>query len=204
MCRSRIGRATCASTFFSTLVLCVWPIAGRSVGDDVTSAPAVAAEDDSVRKEVSASLDEISVRDLNSFHLAFLSRCLLKLKAKQPLCLVYQGIVMDQGSKTIEGTRELSLRIGLKGRVHGSIGSPLEWTVFDNNRDEVVTFWVSVRETNDTIAKCTVGGRTMFVNIDSARERSDVLDAKCEAIGGISIRQFVKLIEKGESDLEKP
>lgn len=174
-----------------------------SFKQEVVFEPADAGETDAVSREKETSAQQISVRELNEFHLALLGRLVFKLPAKLDLSVAYQGIVSDHGKTQIAGTEALSLRLGRGQRVHGDIGAPLEWSIADRRNDPVFSIWVSVRKTRETVAECPLSKRTLFVNVARADKNGKALEKKRDKLGGRSVLDVVGLLKAGPRELEK-
>jgi hypothetical protein len=74
------------------------------------------------------------------------------------------------------------------------LGWPLHWAV--SGEDLVVfKFWISTQRTKQTLAKCKLEGRELFVNVDFVTGNQSV-DEKLPELGGRSVREVLKHIEK--------
>lgn len=159
------------------------------------------------------SADQISARQINLFHLALLDRCFARLPADHGLSLKYGGIVAKDEGRKREGTRipvdGLTLILGGGQRVIGDYGSPLEWTVAEQD-SAVMSLWISVGETTETVTTCVVDGRTLHVNVSSVGMRlisglddaQKVLKQKRTELGNRSIVEFLSLLKQKNPDRE--
>lgn len=152
-------------------------------------------------KELKASADEISARELNECHLALLARMILASPNVLELKLRYGGIVSND-----EGNKVLKLPIGVKYgglRMHGNIGSPLRWNVSSEKSILVIfSFYITVRKTHLTVAEIPLKKRTLYVNVGFV-DGNEEITKKRDDLGGVSVLEFVKRLEKGPADLEK-
>jgi len=161
------------------------------------------SESDKARiKEFKQSADEISVRELNECHLAMLGRMILVSPDELELKLAYAGIVRDQGNNVVIHPKfGREVRGGLRGI--GNIGNPLGWNVSSHKSSSVIfSMSVTVRKTDRTVAECPLKKRTLYVNIDFV-DKNEEITKKRDDLGGVSVLEFVKRLEKGPSDLEK-
>lgn len=155
-------------------------------------------------EELEKSADEISVRELNECHLAMIGRMISSSDINLQLKLQYGGIVKDQGTAVI--TSEKYPRLIIKrSHIEGSIGNPLGWMVIDKNGIGIFSMSMTVRKTDMTVAELPLKKRTLYVNIFGAeKENREELTKKRDDLGGVSILEFVKRLEKGSSELETP
>jgi hypothetical protein len=178
-----------------------------------------------IEVENERSKDDISIRQLNEFHLAIIGRLLERMESEEAghrvarLNVEYGGILSDHGTvwysmsdvlpasengnqKSSDGLTALfgrSVRIG-----GGDIGHPLLWTITDRKRLPLFSFWISKRKTSLTVAECDIPSGHLFVNVGGQPgDLADVDNPKPE-LGGLTQRQVLKLLEAGLSDLEKP
>jgi hypothetical protein len=107
--------------------------------------------DEAFIKELKRSADEISARELNECHLAMLGRMLLASPNVLQLKLRYKGIIStDEGNHVITHPMSAILIRGGQ-RLHGSIGSPLEWSVSSEKNSLVIfSMSITVRKTDRT------------------------------------------------------
>ena len=129
----------------------------------------------------------ISLREANQFHLHLIEDVLHKFPRQLELYLQYGGILDDPGKS--------------RGRARGSYGGPLRWTVVGQN-GVVFSFWMSIRDIDST-GKYMIGDppHPLFIKVyhivDFDWDVSDqALDTKQPDLGGISVRDFVKMIER--------
>jgi hypothetical protein len=116
---------------------------------------------------------KISIRQANLFHREFMSRCVDDLPLD--VGFWYQGPLFTGSSRT-----------GL--RVLGEPACILEWVVHRN----VVLFslWISTVRTSQTVSKCKIEGKNIFVNVSFVDEFRS-LDEAFPELGGRSIREVV-------------
>lgn len=129
-----------------------------------------------------------------------LGRMVLPSDNKLRLQLHYGGIVAtDKGNVFIDMDR---VTIGGGLRVYGSIGSPLEWHVL-NNKSSLVIFSLelTVRKTDLTVAELPLKKRTLYVNVSFVNENGPLTE-KLDELGGVTILEFVKRLEKGPAEIE--
>lgn len=186
------------TTIWLAAVACVALIAYDASSQDrkakTTSAfsqpPKGAAQPDAKR-----FANQVTVATLNRFHLALVARMMLNMPPDLNLTVQYQGLVgIDNGRQT-----------GI--RLHGSIGSPLEWSVFDENFG-VFTIAMSPQRTADTVCTCRMENQIVFVSVSFIRDHETVnakaLDEVLPELGKRSVRDVVRLLEGEPTDLEKP
>jgi hypothetical protein len=130
----------------------------------------------------------ISIREANLFHLHFIDTCMDVMPRE--VTLHYDGLVATDNGR--HPWRAIS---------HLAIGSPLHWGV---GREDfrVFGFWISTQRTKQTLAKCILEGRQLFVNVDFVKNLRSV-DEKLSDLGGRSVREVVANVEKPLRDPSK-
>ena len=121
---------------------------------------------------------KISIRQANLFHREFMSRCVDDLPLD--VGFWYQGPLFTGSSR--------------KGqRVQGEPAGILTWVVHRN----VVLFslWISTVRTSQTVSKCKIEGKDIFVNVDFV-DKFRSLDEAFPELGGRSVRAVVSRLEQ--------
>src|SRR4029078_10828932 len=79
-----------------------------------------------------------------------------------------------------------------KQRIHGSIGMPLQWDV----QDDFILFSVLIttKRLPNSLAKCTVAGREIYVNVGLVDGDRGV-DRKLPELGSKTIRDILTKLE---------
>ena len=166
------------------------------VGNDVS---------DQVEVERRRSEDEISVRQLNEFHLALLGRVLCDSRCSDKFLNVYnRGILNDHGTVWRDvGVPPLAITGGVV-RVSGSLGCPLCWDITDRSGNPIFSLWISKRRTVVTVIECRVTSGKLFVNIGSEKSDLAEVDTDISELGDLSPRNLLSLLESDLSELELP
>ncbi|MHC4400307.1 MAG: hypothetical protein ACYTG0_11585 [Planctomycetota bacterium] len=169
-------------------------------------------------KQREADQRRITIREANLFHRHFIDTCMEVMPRN--VTLGYSGILAtDDGRHParvygIEFTMEDVVVIGDEsaGPTANVVpttdpggfvplaetfrqGEPLHWGVGDDDMVGVFRFWISTQHTKQTLAKCKIEGRKLFVNVDLVKHGQSV-DAKLPELEGRSVREVLKLIEK--------
>jgi hypothetical protein len=152
---------------------------------DLKRVPFGSLSPDDIARTKLESEDErrITIRQANLFHYRFIDNCMEPLP--DDIILQYQGILTDNGVKQGQ-------------RIEGSIGWPLGWQLLTEKDGEiglVYTFWISTERIKQTIAKCQIEGKVIYVNADS-NENNRTLDDKLPELGNRSVREVLLKIEK--------
>ncbi len=134
-------------------------------------------------KQQQADQRQITIREANLFHRHFIDTCMTILPRE--ITLHYSGLVAtDHGRLHFQGVSQ-----------EINVGDPLRWGVADKDRLGVFDVWISTQRTKQTLAKCTLEGRQLFVNVDFVGFGHGV-DDKLPALGGQSVREVLANIEK--------
>lgn len=161
-----------------------------------TSAQEAITVESKTRLENSADteLSKISVGTLNRFHLALVARVLAVMPNELQLVVQYGGIVASDNGRN-------------KLRLRGSIGAPLEWSVFGG--EGIGVFWLTISsQRNDrTVCACRVGKERVFVEIIGIDGVETVdaksLDQPMNALGRRTVRDVIRLLESEPGELER-
>jgi hypothetical protein len=136
-------------------------------------------------KQLEADERRITVRQANLFHYRFIHTCMTRLP---PNLTVQQGGLLA----TFNAAKGIWLA--------DSIGDPLSWTVFKDLG--VFEFWITTAKTKFTLAKCTLEGTDIYVNvIDACGKRT--VDEKLPELGGKSVREVFSEIDKAPPTTEE-
>jgi hypothetical protein len=133
-------------------------------------------------KQQEADERRLTIREANLFHRHFIDTCMEVMPTE--VTFGYCGLLA-----TDNGRHPL--------RTYGNvidIGLPLHWGV-GRGQLGVFGFWISTQRTKQTLAKCKLEGRELFVNVDFVTGNQSV-DAKLPELGGRSVREVLKHIEK--------
>lgn len=172
-----------------------------------------------VEREQQRSIDEITVRQLNEFHLAVLGRITDRMQTREAgrreaqLNVEYGGITRDHGTVWIAipghsqqggNPEDEAAVLGHNVRLYGDIGHPLEWTITNHRGVPLFSFWISKRQTVVTVLECDIPSGHLFVNVGWQPSDHKDLDTKQPKLGDFTPRQVLQLLEAGLSDIEKP
>jgi hypothetical protein len=150
----------------------------RSVLAWLTDRPpgeADAEPDDLIVRE---SLRRISVYQLSQVHLLFLENCIVRQKLPNRIGVHYEGT-----PGTIDSPRKLKL-------VNAGIGDRLALTWSVGHDLVVFRFWISTKETEETITSCRIDDVELFVNVSFVMEGLPV-EANLEDLGNQSVRRVL-------------
>jgi hypothetical protein len=146
------------------------------------------------RDNLNRYVERINVRTANRFHLALVSRMILKMPRKLNLGVGYGGILASDTGRE-------------RGpRVHGSYGIPLQWDVANPEAFVVFNLTITPERVPTTVAACKMEKETVFVSvtfIDGTEEVDDKsLRKPRDELGGRSVLEVVKLLEMPAGVLE--
>ena len=149
-------------------------------GEDLNSSPFQPPDPNYVPDD---SAKHISVWEVNEFHLHLINDVLYQLPDQGDLTLQYCGILVDHGKRW--------------GKRVSWNGDPLEWQVCG----ELVVFSIrlSIHEAGSH-GSWKIGDRTLYLQVSFVDGfgpvTEEALDAPHDDLGGMSVREFVKLIEE--------
>ena len=144
-------------------------------------------KDDALREAV----ESVTVAELNSSHMAMLDGIIDQLPAALDLSLHNQGAVLRTGPHRL---REEGLLITRGRRVKGDEGKPLHWDIVHEDISVVFTIWMSLRQTDETVASLPGKDRRLFLNVQGA---SPAMFAEARPkLGGRSITDVFVLLQK--------
>ncbi len=133
------------------------------------------------------SMRQITIREANLIHKWFIERCMDELP--RAVTVQYVGLL---------GTDDGRLKTRV---VTDDVGGSLGWHV---QADLVMFgFWISTMPTKDTVAKCSVETKDIFVNV-SFVDGNRGIDAKLQELGGHSVKDILLRIEKGNAKTKPP
>ncbi len=126
---------------------------------------------------------QLTIREANLFHRHFIDTCMKAMPIHTTLS--YDGLVAtDNGRLPLQLVSE-----------EINVGDPLRWGVGGGDGFGLFEFWISTQRTKQTLAKCTLEGRQLFVNVDFVGFGHGI-DDKLPALGGQSVREVLANIEK--------
>lgn len=143
-----------------------------------TADPRMIKELDRLVSQQQQSMRYITIRDANLFHKRFIDRCMGQLPDE--VTIEYVGLL-----GTDNGRRKTRI-------VTDDVLGALSWHV----QTDLVIFdmWISTMRTKETVVKCSIENRDVFVNvlgIDDGRG----LDEKLPELGGHSVTELLSLLE---------
>ena len=160
--------------------------AAETAGEEAASRSGFVAELTAEEAQLIAQREadsrRITILEANLIHARFIDRCMERLPTG--VALEYSGALGTENGGT-----------GL--RIIGGVGCPLEWAVHKNV--VIFSFWISTRRMKETLAKCSIEGKDIFLNVSFVDEARSV-DAKLAELGGRSVREVVSAIEKPPAD----
>ncbi len=116
----------------------------------------------------------ITIREANLFHRHFIDTCMTVLPRE--VTFGNDGLLA-----TDNGRHSLNPRP--RGQIY--IANPLSSGAADADQLGIFGFWISTRQTTQTIAHCVLEGRQLFLNVDYVKDGRSV-DDKLPALGGQS------------------
>jgi hypothetical protein len=139
-----------------------------------------------VRKQMQADERRITIRQANLFQYRFVDQCMEGLP--EGVTVEYAGVLRTLNAQTGQ-------------RVMNQIGDPLRWDIV---KDVVVfSLWTSTEPTKQTLAKCSIEGLELFVNVDFVDEKRGI-DEKMPELGRRSIREVVSKIAQPPARPPRP
>lgn len=128
------------------------------------------------------SMRQITIREANLFHRRFIEVCMKELP--RTVTIQYVGLLgTDNGRKKV--------------RIHtdaNDVGGSLDWHV----QGDLVIFdmRISTMRTKETVAKCEIEGKDIFVNVQFVDGKRG-LDDELVELGGRSVKEILLLLERG-------
>ena len=189
--------------FLATLLVIMF-----NAGSVRAESPFVAAgglDQDGVVVELLRSLDEITAKEVNEFHL----RCIaLQMESEspgfQPVIrnggVVVRSFERNEASTAGASGAESTISLGLgKGVIPSSVGNPLHWTL-EVGGEVVIEYWISIRETSQTILKVDLDRRPVFVNVSHV-DGMEMIDKEALVkpivkLGGLSPTAFLQRLRQ--------